>query len=324
VLAKPKLEKGLKFVQKELDLFWFWIEERHQIYLNRLAKKPWPWTRNKILQTFKFTNPYRQNDKVTQEWTLRYQRILALKKRTALPIEDIFFRLCVFRFFNWPETYDALYFELGTDWNLKRAIKVLAKRKAEHEQLFTGAYIITGGGKDAPKHETICHALDYAYERRSRLVKKIMRYNTMEKATEVIQTIPTQGPFTAYEIACDLRHTKILFNAKDVFTWANPGPGAKRGIHRLLWGSKDIPDGEKKPDYNEVMRVLLRRAKKELKPHVFECEWPFEMREIEHSGCEFDKMRRVMLGEGRPRSLYHYKDPELFKPWQPGDDDEWR
>jgi hypothetical protein len=31
-----------------------------------------------------------------------------------------------------------------------------------------------------------------------------------------------------------------------------------------------------------------------------------EMREIEHTLCEFDKHQRVMLGQGKPRSLYHH------------------
>ncbi len=29
-----------------------------------------------------------------------------------------------------------------------------------------------------------------------------------------------------------------------------------------------------------------------------------ELRDIEHSLCEFDKYERVRLGEGRPRSMY--------------------
>jgi hypothetical protein len=42
------------------------------------------------------------------------------------------------------------------------------------------------------------------------------------------------GPFLAYEIVTDLRFTALLENAPDIMTWANPGPGAKRGITRLL------------------------------------------------------------------------------------------
>jgi hypothetical protein len=36
-----------------------------------------------------------------------------------------------------------------------------------------------------------------------------------------------------------------------------------------------------------------------------------EMRDIEHSLCEFDKYERVRLGQGRPRSKYTYKAPSL-------------
>ena len=32
-----------------------------------------------------------------------------------------------------------------------------------------------------------------------------------------------------------------------------------------------------------------------------------EMRDIEHSLCEFDKYERVRLGQGAPRSKYTYK-----------------
>jgi hypothetical protein len=34
-------------------------------------------------------------------------------------------------------------------------------------------------------------------------------------------------------------------------------------------------------------------------------QWPaWEMREVEHSLCEFDKYERVRRGEGRPRGVY--------------------
>jgi hypothetical protein len=33
--------------------------------------------------------------------------------------------------------------------------------------------------------------------------------------------------------------------------------------------------------------------------------WPhWEMREVEHTLCEFDKYERARLGEGRPKQLY--------------------
>jgi hypothetical protein len=138
------------------------------------------------------------------------------------------------------------------------------------------------------------------------LASKIIAHRSMAVTTAMLQHYNTVGPFVAYEIACDLRHTRILFNATDKLTWANTGPGAARGIHRLLTGRFAKPK-KLKIDYNAVMVDLLKRSKYQLKSHVRDCGWPFEMREIEHSLCEWDKYRRVQKGEGKPRSLYHAK-----------------
>jgi hypothetical protein len=101
---------------------------------------------------------------------------------------------------------------------------------------------------------------------------------------------------------CDLRHTRLLHDAKDKMSWANPGPGAMRGIHRLLSGSYEW-EGER-PDYVRAMRALLRMAPRKLSAAVKKCGTPFEMREIEHSLCEFDKYMRIKRKEGKTRSKF--------------------
>src|SRR5580693_8773694 len=101
----------IKFKASELKLFFYFLNERHRIYLNRKAKKPWPWTKDEILRTYKFTNVYRQLDRVTEAWTHRW--INLLHKGAKMSDGDIFFHLCVFRFFNWPGTYDALYYGMN-------------------------------------------------------------------------------------------------------------------------------------------------------------------------------------------------------------------
>ena len=54
-------------------------------------------------------------------------------------------------------------------------------------------------------------------------------------------------------------------------------------------------------EYVEFMAELLKSSRPNLGKHVP----PLEMREIEHSLCEFDKWTRVRNNEGRPRSRYH-------------------
>jgi hypothetical protein len=94
----------------------------------------------------------------------------------------------------------------------------------------------------------------------------------------------------------------VLRRPKDKFTWANPGPGARRGINRIFFGG---PQGArlKKEQYIEKMVQLLNLASMYLDIHMNKC----ELRDIEHSLCEFDKYERVRLGEGRPRSKYQPK-----------------
>jgi hypothetical protein len=302
-----------KWQKQQIKTFWYWINERHRIYLKRQAGDKFPWTKDKILQEFKFTNVYRQLDRVTQEWTKRYVNLLDRGKK--LKDEDILFQCAQFRLFNWPETYDALYYGLRR-WDAAKAIELLTTRQDEGKQIFTGAYIIPNAGRTDPKVQVICEALDAIYQESDKLTRRIKKYASMERAVELLQEYPTIGGFIGYEIACDLRHTRVLSHARDVNSWANPGPGARRGIHRLLTGDRHLED--KKPDYVAAMRQLLVEAKAgAIAPHVLKCEWPFEMREVEHSLCEMDKYSRVKNGEGRPRSLYKPKLQQEL-PWGEG------
>jgi hypothetical protein len=294
------MESRFQYKKKELDLFWWWINERHRIYLKKEARDPWPWTDSKVLQKYKFTNAFRQLDAVTQEWTARWQR--DFNQGAGMTHGDILFAVCLFRFFNWPRTFDVLRAKLGDTWSKSKAITVLNREHKAGRQLFTGAYIVSSGGEKQPKHLTIIDALDHVFKQREMYGERIRYLNSMQGTVVVLQNINTVGPFVAYEIACDLRFTPVLAHAAGKLTWANAGPGAMRGIHRLLTGKVDKP--KKRIDYNAAMVDLWNRSSEHLEAHVRDCELPFELREIEHSLCEYDKLRRVQRGEGAPRSLY--------------------
>jgi hypothetical protein len=108
------------------------------------------------------------------------------------------------------------------------------------------------------------------------------------------------GGFMAYEVACDLRYTRYLKSAPDLRTWAHAGPGAKRGLNRLLGkGAKERPFLSDAAAAESMCWLLGK----------IDAAWPhapaLELREIEHSLCEFDKYERARLGEGRPRSYFH-------------------
>ena len=63
--------------KKELDLFWKFVNERHRIWLFRDKNPdvPPPWTKDKILSTYKFTNVFRQLDRTTIEFNERMAKL---------------------------------------------------------------------------------------------------------------------------------------------------------------------------------------------------------------------------------------------------------
>lgn len=255
-----------------------------------------PWTEDPILQTYRFTNVFRQLDKVTQHLN------------THIHIDDYsdmnnyLLDVIVYRMFNHPDTF-LVWKDAGKIVNRFR--HKLCNRKKHGMQIFTGAYIITNAGSKQNKIDLVCDNIIK--------IKKLMIRNklailfgcemTLKKAHKEIMCLPMHGPFVAYEVVTDLRWT-MLKRAKDIMTWANAGPGCLRGLNRL--SNRDI---KKKINQEraclEMMFILnrLNDSKSLLRWWVP----PLEMRDVEHSLCEFDKYMRVKNGEGRPRSKYDYK-----------------
>jgi len=276
----------------------YWIKERHSIFLKKEQGKPWPWTKDPILQEYKFTNPFRENDRQTQ-------LLRQVHKDISDPVQ-LFHTIVVFRMFNWAETYYELeQAGLLRKWSAAKATKLLTARQQRGEKVFTGAYMMTGSGSEGTggKIAMACQTIQTMWRDAPKLVTKIQQHNSLQWTTEALSVYTMVGSFVGYEIATDLRHTPVLCNAEDLYTWANPGPGAKRGIHRLLFGSAQKPSKER-VDYVEEMRKLLLIIQKRLgRLKMFEGV-KFEMRDVEHSLCEFDKYMRLKLGEGVVKSKY--------------------
>jgi len=109
------------------------------------------------------------------------------------------------------------------------------------------------------------------------------------------------GGFTAYEVVCDLRWTRYGAQWPDINVFAHAGPGALRGLNVMQGLPKRQP--RKEAAALEAMRFLLGEARREW-PRASKLYPRLELREIEHSLCEYDKWSRVRNGEGRPRSKF--------------------
>lgn len=295
------------------------MRKRHDIYLARkqMPSRPETWTKDPILRTYKFTNVYRELDRVTV-W---------VRKHIREPYAEhpyLWFMLCIARQINHTDTLLELKNSQYTwpyngQWDWRRSMQLLRKRARHGQQVYTGAYILNANGKGHPKLTekevaafdkplmTCKLVLGDVWDDRELVAEELTPARdwqpSMRKTVELLCNYHGWGGFLAYEVACDLRYTRYLQNAPDITTWAHAGPGAKRGLARLLgYGIDKRAYGMKSDVSLGHMRDLLDKIDDKWPTGP---DWPkLEMREIEHSLCEFDKYERVRTGQGRPRSKF--------------------
>ena len=288
--------------RENIERFFYWINERHNIYVKRRASTPAPWTEDEILRKYKFTNPFRENDRVTV-W---------MRKNWTMPKENEpfglqIFNICLFRMFGTPEFAESVGWQY--EWKPEVLKRIARNRLFYKEKTFTGAYIITNQGISAPKEEIVVdHFLAPVWENQEKLAEVAAqhRLEAMHKELGKLRAWGGGG-FMAYEAVTDMNYTPVLAEAVDKNTWANAGPGAKRGLNRIH--DRDLKYG--RADWNKEMKQLLEHkeyfVRRDLNiSHII------DMRCIEHSLCEWDKYERVRLGQGRPRSVVRYKEGETY------------
>ena len=280
-----KLNK-IQFGGCKIEDLVYYINERHSIWMRRNKGEQKPWTNDVILQTYKFTNVFRQLDK----GTVALRNMLKGHEDPVL----ILFNIIWYRYFNLYTHAEELSFV--TDYiQLEDFIKDKAKKC---KKVFTGAWMTTGVSYE-DKYISYLRASKEAWDRRDILFGLIASSTTIESACNVLVDLYLVGKFLAYELACDLRFTKLLNKATDKLTWSNMGPGAQRGLRRLGMPHRNQQEGL------ASMRSLYKQLIDDhLSYYILNAEWPFELREVEHNLCEMDKYMRVKNGEGHTRSKY--------------------
>lgn len=281
-----------------LDRFLYWCSERESI-AHRKRVGLFPLTDDPILATYRFTNVFREDDKTTV-----WFRDTVREPLKSHP--NVVFATIAFRWFNFIPTGEVLWKRgLLVEWNQSEAERLLRARRERGEQVFTGAYMINS----PPGHqklEYICGCINNVWLDVDDLKRRSRKWRTMAEAHEDLQRYERIGGFMSYEIVCDLRYTDILKDATDANTWAHLGPGARRGLLRVMGRPIEtkkshgltlvpLPYG-----WEMVMRQL--RAWMEMEPWAKDRR--VEMREVEQSLCEYDKYCRTLFNEGQLKRRY--------------------
>lgn len=304
--------------QEKVENFFAFARERHAIYELRKDDQPWPWTDDTILRRYKFTNVFRELDRTTL-WFSEHVRD-RMRHDPAVLLATV-----VFRWFCKQEIGEVIFEQKSllsgneTPWDL--FLRTNDPSVLEHpiRTLFpngpwvTGAYMIKSP-TGMNKLTGILRQCQKFHESSNWRVVAGNPELTMKSFTEWLTTHEGQGPFLAYEVACDLRYTYLLERAPDHDTWANIGPGARRGLNRLVDRRNANPrNGKpknvwglpiKEPVALELMSELLNYSRRE---HYWPQCWPrWDMRTVEHTLCESDKYARVKNNEGNtPKQIYH-------------------
>jgi len=286
------------FNQEAFDDFWWFINERHKVYLKKAAGEEWPWTEHYILQEWKFCNVFRQLDKQSAwliENVIDEFEIANINVWTDIPYdvnnkELLLFNIFAFRAFNLYTTYEAItnggWIE---DWNPESIADIVCQLNP----FSSGAYMLRGR-QGMSKAESIVWTLTDIWKTKESLLEEIQTIGTLQGAVQAIvnRRYFGWGGFTSYQIALDLTYSSILPDPPDINTWCEFGPGAERGIRYIY---PDISNSEMLAQTID----LLGMQKDYLEEHVP----PMDLQDIEWGLCELSKFIRIKHG-GRGKQYY--------------------
>ena len=295
-------KKSKKIIPAPNDSFtWYlyWICERMDIFWRKYSGDRKPWTEDKILQNFKFTNVYRCLDRVSQ-----YLLSHVIYNGKQYEPEDIFFRILLFKHFNKVETWELLEKEFGDityETGLENIARFLDDCIDKGIAIYGNAYIINCFFYQYPEYAHIAgmskhraHFLIYEDEIfQNGHLYDFLEAKSLEELFGVFRKMKIYGDFTAQQYAIDLNYS-TLFNF-DENDFVITGPGSIRGIERTFEDARGC-------DYVGVIKWVHKNFE-ELMSH-FEKETGMEFKplpnrlptliDLQNCFCETDKFLRGM------------------------------
>jgi hypothetical protein len=303
-LIKTKAQKSVPAVcqipETGLKQFLWVMEERQRIFLAKVQGLPRPWTSDQIFHTQKFENVYRENDRQSRWLIENWLRLFSDHPNLAFSIA--LFR----RGLNWSESAAAVGFP--DVWDPDKVLAILEERAKNGAKNFGTGYRMVYphmAGKGA-KPRAMVRLLDDLYRRfQTPHLPWLQHGATLERCHEWFTDLPGWGAgLYAYEFVTDLSYCdKYLAHASDLNSWANPGPGAKRGINRLL--NRGLEDDMPREEQIDRMREIFAWADSHRDPAILT---KLDLRAIEQTACIYDKWCRghgqLAGGKRVTRELY--------------------
>jgi hypothetical protein len=204
---------------------------RDAVRQNKEAGKPKPWTKDEILQTYRFCNVHREDDAVTR-WLRKHWYSRFGKNK------DVGFAAVIARLLNLPESLEAVG-SFVLPWKPDVFASVLHVRKDNKQKNFNAAYIVSTNGVAMDKVDYLAkRVLEPLWDTR----KDLRPRRSLAEWHAVLMEHDGLGSFLAAQVIADLKYLPPLFDrdigiptsyADDWYTFAASGPGSRRGLNRV-------------------------------------------------------------------------------------------
>lgn len=288
------------------DTYWKLAYERQEIFFKKFNGENPPYTRDPILQTYKFCNVYRASDRVSQFL------IKSVIYGEAYDEQDTLFRIFLFRLLNKIGTWKILEQKLG-DISLKsfsfekydRALREIRTK----QPIYGNAFILCANkafGFDE-KHRNHLALLEQVFVK-TKKTHELLNSKSLEELYSNLRKLPLIGNFMAYQIAIDFNYSEVFDFSENDFTVA--GPGATRGIRKCFEDTGSHSS-------ESIIQYMVENQEREFKRLglKFKDLWGRPVHAIDAQGmfCELDKYSRVLfpdLKSGRSRIKSKYKETQ--------------
>ncbi len=261
--------------------------ERQNIFWRRLEGKDAPWTDDPILSKWKFTNAYRVLDRVSQ-YLIR--EVIDKGKQS---IDEIFFRVILFKIFNRIETWELLQSQLEPisfhGFSFDKFDSVLSQAMAEGKAIYSMAYVMPSGNTaygEIRKHQNHLRLVEFMMN--SKLPGKISKAGSLSEVFQLLRDCPTLGNFLAFQYAIDLNYSDMINFSEMDFVIA--GPGAKDGIKKCFASRLNYSDEEIIRLVCENQSELFNGAGLDFKNLYSR---PLQLVDCQNLFCEISKYARI-------------------------------
>ena len=314
-MPRPKLwlryPKTQTVVLENYDDFWRFVCERQLIWHRRFVlKQPPPWTTNKWLRDYKFTNVYRELDRGSIWLRNHVISYWNPSKPIAANQANLVWRIVLYRLLNRVGTFEKVGIPNFWEWPSEGGEWISSLRALHRKEcIFTSAHLTLPTHKEGKsKLTTYREALQDLFEKLLTLYERICQADSLEQVFNILLDIHCVGPFISYEVCIDLMYANLIpFTEND---WANAGPGCRKGIALLF------PQSFWKKRFLEAMRDLQREQQQQFLR--LGLDFPYyqgkllSLRNIEHSLCEYSKYWSLQRGVGKVRQRFQPKSSHLL------------